>query len=174
MHSLLVGLLLGTSLVAQTTGVPGINDLTVNGFGSGATSCATICYANGNVTLNYTASVPTGAFVLVFFTFCPCNVCTLPGPSNTCSPAIPATACGGSNQSLDLDLNAACGPLLSLPMSINTAGVFGLSISIPPFTGLPCSNAVLTAQAVVIDPCGSGLFAVPGPFVFTQAITTLF
>lgn len=174
MRSLLLPTLLTASIAAQTTGVPGINDLDVNGFGAGTTSCASICYPNGGVTLNYSASVPAGAFVLVFFTLCPCSVCQLPGPSNGCFPNIPATACGGSNQSLDLNITAACGPVLSAPMSINSAGVLGLSINIPTFTGLPCTNAVLTAQAIVIDPCGAGLFAVPGPFVLTQAITTTF
>ena len=59
-------------------------------------------------------------------------------------------------------------------MTINSAGLMGLSVNIPTFTGLPCTNAVLTAQAIVFDACGLGLFAVPGPFVFTQAITTYF
>lgn len=172
MRSILLPTLLTASIVAQTTGVPGINDLDVNGFGGGTTSCTSICYPNGNVTLNYSASVPVGAFVMVFFTFCPCSPCQLPGPTNSCAPAIPLTACGPSNQSFDMSLNAACGPLLALPMALNSAGVLGLSVTIPPFTGFPCSNAVLTAQAVVIDPCGQGLFAAPGPFVFTQAITT--
>jgi hypothetical protein len=174
MRSCLLTTLCTASIAAQTTGVPGINDLDVNGFGAGSTSCASTCYPNGGVTLNYSASVPAGAFVLVFFTFCPCSPCQLSGPTNTCAPAIPLTACGPSNQSLDMSLNAACGPLLSLPMSINSAGVLGLSINVPNFTGLPCTNAVLTAQAVVLDPCGLGLFAAPGPFVFTQAITTWF
>lgn len=174
MRHLLPTLLLATATIAQTTGVPGINDLEVNGFGSGTTSCATTCYPNGNVTLNYTANVPAGAFVLVFFTFCPCFACQLPAPTNTCTPAIPTTACGGSNQSLDLDINAACGPVVALPMTLNSAGVMGLSLPIPGFTGLPCTNAVLTAQAVVVDPCGLGLFALPGPFVLSQAITTWF
>jgi hypothetical protein len=174
MRSLFLTAVLATSIAAQTTGVPGINDLDLNGFGAGTTSCSTICYPNGNVSLNYTASVPPGAFVLVFFTFCPCLPCQLAAPTNACLPPIPPTACGPSNQSLDLNINAACGPLVSLPMSINTAGVLGLSINIPPFVGPPCSNAVLTAQAVVLDPCGLGLFAAPGPFVFTQAITATF
>lgn len=174
MRSLLLITLLSATSIAQTTGTPGINDLVVNGFGAGMTSCATTCYPNGNVVLNYSASVPPGAFVLVLFTFCPCAPCTLNAPSNPCVPAIPATACGPSNQSLDLNINAACGPLLSFPMGITTAGTFGLSVPIPPFVGTPCTNAVLTAQAIVVDPCGLGLFAAPGPLVFTQAITTWF
>lgn len=175
MRRLLPTFALAAASIAQTTGVPGINDLEVNGFGSGATSCATTCFPNGNVTLNYTANVPAGAFVIVLFTFCPCATCQLPGPTNSCLPAIPNTACGfTTNQSFDLDLNAACGPLLALPMAVNSAGVMGLSMPIPGFTGLPCTNAVLTAQAIVVDPCGLGLFALPGPFVFTQAITTWF
>lgn len=160
--------------VAQTTGVPGINDLQVNGFGSGMTSCATTCFPNGNVTLTYTVSAPVGSFVFVMFNLCPCFTCQLPAPANGCFPNIPATACGGSNQSLDLDLSAACGPLLALPVTVTTAGVLGVSINIPPFSGTPCTNAVLTAQGVVVDPCGLGLFAAPGPFVLTQAISAWF
>ncbi len=169
-------LLTAAAALAQTTGVPGMNDLTVNTMGSGTTSCTTFCFPNGGLTLNFQVSAPPGASAIALFSFCPCTTCTLPGPTNSCFPTIPSTACGSStNQSLDLDITAACGGLISVPMT-NTAGVVGLSMSlnIPTFLGLPCTNATLAVQAVVIDPCGQGLFGVTGPFVMTQAYTLQF
>ncbi|MEO6597766.1 MAG: hypothetical protein ABIP94_23725 [Planctomycetota bacterium] len=166
--------LLAFPALAQVTGVPGINDLTVNGLGSGGTSCVPLCFPNGNLTLNLAVSAPPGAIILVFANFCPCLTCQLPGPSNPCVPAIPATACGGSNQSFDMDLSAGCGLSFSAVMTVNSTGVLGLSLPIPPLPGPPCTVATLSTQAVVIDPCGLGLFAVPGPFVLTQAFTLLF
>jgi hypothetical protein len=174
MRTLLLSCLIAGSAAAQTTGVPGINDLTMNSIGSGATSCVTQCYPNGNVTLTYMVSVAPGAIPFVMFNFCPCLPCSLTAPSNFCSPAIPATACFGSNQSLDLDLNAACGPVLFLPVGPTTTGVVGVSITVPPIPGPPCTNVALTAQAMILDLCGAGLTVAPGPFVFSQAITALF
>ncbi len=175
MRSFLFVCTFATVGVAQTTGVPGINDLTVNGFGSGQTSCATTCFANGNLVLNYTVSAPFGAPVLIAFNLCPCAPCTLPGPANFCAPPIPLTACALSNQSFDLSLNAACGPLTLLPTTpILGTTLSSLSIAVPPIPGAPCLNLALSAQAVIIDPCGAGLFAAPGPFVLSQAITTWF
>ena len=160
--------------LAQTTGVVGINDLTINSLGSGTTSCASFCFPNGGVTLNMMVTSPPGSFAIALFNFCPCQVCSLPGPSNTCVPAIPATACGPSNQSLDLDLTAACGLSVIMVMPPSTAGTPFLSVPIPTLPGPPCATASLTVQAVVLDPCGLGLFALPGPLVMTQAITLLF
>jgi len=160
--------------LAQTTGVVGINDLTINGLGSGAVSCAPLCFPNGGVTLNFLLSSPPGSLAIVLFNFCPCQVCSLPGPSNGCVPAIPPTACGPSNQSLDMNLTAACGIALTAVMVPNTAGVLSLTVPIPTIPGPPCASATLSAQAVVIDPCGLGLFVVPGPFVLTQAFTLSF
>ncbi len=162
---------------AQTTGVPGMNDYTVNGLGSGTTSCTTMCFPNGGLTLNLQVSAPPGAFAIVLFSLCPCTTCSLPGPTNSCFPTIPNTACGGTtNQSLDLNMTAACGIVFSAVMAPNSAGTPGLSmpLTIPAFTGLPCTNAVLATQAAVIDPCGAGLFGVPGPFVMTQSYTLNF
>jgi hypothetical protein len=174
MRTFLLSCLLAGSAAAQTTGVPGINDLTLNSIGSGATSCVTQCFPNGNVTLTYMVSVAPGAIPFVMFNFCPCLPCSLTAPSNFCSPTIPPTACFGSNQSLDLDLNAACGPVLFLPVGPTTTGVVGVSITVPPIPGPPCSNVALTAQAIILDLCGAGLTVAPGPFVFSQAITAWF
>ncbi len=171
----LLAFVLTTSMaLAQTTGVPGINDLTVNFSGSGSTSCTTFCFPNGNTVLQLGMSMPQSAVAVLAFNFCPCSPCSLPGPSNFCLPAIPATACGPSNQSLDLDTTAACGPTIFVAVSVNTAGTVGAAIPIPPLPGPPCSTAVLAVQGIVIDPCGAGLFAVPGPFVLTQAYTLQF
>jgi hypothetical protein len=174
MRNFLFSCLLAGTAVAQTTGVPGINDLTLNGLFSGLTSCATTCFPNGNVTLTYTVSVAPGAIPFVLFNLCPCQPCSLTAPPNFCAPPIPATACGGSNQSFDLDLNAACGPIVLLPVGPTTTGVVGVSITVPPIPGPPCTNLALTAQAMILDLCGAGLTVAPGPFVFSQAITAWF
>lgn len=174
MRTFLLSCLLSGSAVAQTTGVPGINDLTLNfTFGSGMTSCATTCFPNGNVVLTYTVSVGTGAIPFLMLNLCPCQPCSLTAPLNFCAPTIPATACGGSNQSLDLDVSAAC-PILFLPVGPTTTGVVGVSITVPPIPGPPCTNMALSAQALILDLCGAGLTVAPGPFVFSQAITTWF
>jgi len=166
-------LLTAGAAMAQTTGVPGINDLTVNWAGSGTTSCTSMCFPNGNVALNFDVSAPVGAVAVLLFSFCPCTTCSLPGPANTCLPTIPATACGGSNQSLDLDMSPPCGITVSIPVTVNSAGTLGTTVNIPPIAGIPCTTP-LAVQAVVIDPCGAGLFAVPGPFVMTQSYTLWF
>ena len=172
--NLLAFLITASTALCQTTGVPGINDLTVNFTGSGTTSCTTMCFPNGNTAINFDVSMPVGAIAVLMFNFCPCSPCSLPGPANACFPSIPATACGPSNQSLDLNIAAACGPTMFVPVTVSTAGTVGLSLAIPPIPGVPCASAVLSVQGVVIDPCGLGLFAMPGPFVFTQSYTLLF
>ncbi|MBL8729514.1 MAG: hypothetical protein JNM25_13860 [Planctomycetes bacterium] len=171
---LFVTQLLLTSAFAQTTGVVGINDYTINGVGSGSTSCSAMCYPNGGVTLNLDVSAPAGSVALLLFNFCPCSPCSLAGPSNTCLPAIPATACGGSNQSLDLDMSSACGIAFTLPVTLTTAGTLSVALPIPTIPGVPCASLTLSTQAVVIDPCGLGIFAAPGPFVLSQAYTLQF
>ncbi len=166
--------LLATAALAQTTGVPGINDYTVNGLGSGATSCSSMCFPNGGVTLNLAVSAPAGSVVLVLFNFCPCTTCSIPAPTNSCLPSIPLTACGGSNQSLDMSMVAACGIAFTAVMTTNTAGTLSMPLTIPPIAGVPCASAVLSTQAVVLNTCGLGLVGVPGPFVMTQSFTLLF
>lgn len=173
MRTFLSACILVGAAVAQTTGVPGINDLTMNGFGSGMTSCAVTCVPNGNTVLNYTVSVAPGAIPFVIFNLCPCLPCSLTAPTNFCAPPIPPSACGGSNQSFDLDINAAC-PLILMPVGPTTTGVVGVSITVPPIPGPPCTNLALSAQAMILDLCGAGLTVAPGPFVFSQAITVWF
>jgi hypothetical protein len=175
-HQLALAALLAIgSAFAQTTGVPGINDYTINSLGSGSTSCTTMCFPNGNVTLNLSVSAPPGAFIFVFFNFCPCQTCFMGAPANACVPPIPATACGSSNQSLDFNISAACPIILSMLMGVNSAGTVGISFPIPFLPGPPCSIATLGTQAIVIDPCGAGVPPLlSGPFVLTQSYTLNF
>lgn len=175
MHHALLSLLATAGLtVAQTTGVPGINDYTVNSLGSGSTSCSTLCFPGGGLTLNLQITQPGGALGLILINFCPCLACQLTAPTNACLPAIPSTACGPSNQSLDLDLSPPCGIPFSQVVFPNSAGVLSLQVPIPAFTGAPCTNAVISTQGIVFDACGLGLFALPGPMVMTQSYTILF
>lgn len=167
--------LLATTATAQTTGVIGINDYTVSGLGSGSTSCTPLCFPNGGVTLNLAISAPAGSFAIVVFNFCPCTACSLPAPANACLPAIPPTACGASNQSLDMNLTAACGIAFSAFVATNSAGTLSLALPIPTITGPPCLNFTISTQAAVINPCGLGVPGlVPGPFVLTQGYTLNF
>lgn len=170
--------LLAAGVLAQTTGVPGINDLQVNAggpwLGSGSTSCFNTCVPNGNVGLTYSCSAPAGAFVLMAFNLCPCAPCSLTAPANPCVPPIPATACFGSNQSWDLNTNAACGPLLTLVQGPTTTGVIGVNVNVPFIPGPPCTNITLSCQAVIFDPCGLGLTIFPGAFLVSQAISVSF
>ena len=174
MNTNLLGVLLTASAaIAQTTGVPGLNDLTVNLLGSGSTSCSPFCFPGGNVTINLDLSAPAGSSAFLLLSFCRCLPCQLTGPTNSCLPPIPLTACGGSNQSLDLDMSLPCGIAAVVPFALTTAGTLSLQVPIPPIVGFPCSTA-LSVQAVVIDTCGLGLFAMPGPFVLSQSYSLLF
>jgi hypothetical protein len=160
---------------AQTTGVFLTNDYQVNGLGSGSTSCTPMCFPGGGVTLNLSVFAAPGSFAIVVFNFCPCTACSMPAPANTCLPAIPATACGGSNQSLDMNLTAACGIAFSAFLVPNSAGFLSLPLTIPSFTGPPCTNITISTQAAVINPCGLGIPGLfPGPFVMTQGYSLSF
>lgn len=171
--NLLAVLLTAGAAIAQTTGVPGLNDLTVNLMGSGSTSCSPFCFPGGNVTIALDLSAPPGASGFLLLSFCRCLPCQLNAPTNTCAPAIPLTACGGSNQSLDLDMSLPCGIAAVVPFAVTTAGTLQLLVPIPTIVGFPCTTP-LSVQAVVVDPCGLGLFAMPGPYVLSQSYTLLF
>lgn len=173
LSSLLAACLAIAPALAQTTGVPGINNYTINSLGSGGTSCVPLCFPNGSLNLNLAISAPLGAIAIAFFNFCPCLPCQLPGPTNACLPTIPSTACG-SNQSFDMDLSPPCGIPFNFTLVVNTAGVYSATIPIPPLPGPPCGVITLSTQAIVFNACGLGTFAVPGPFVLTQAFTINF
>lgn len=153
---------------AQTTGVVGINDYTLNALGSGTTSCTVQCFPTP-VAINLQVTTANGNLVFFLFTFCPCMPCTMGWSPNACTPAIPPTACGGTtNQSIDLLApNTAC-PLFVLGSAIAVGGVASSTWSLPPL-GPPCASARGSTQALIIDPCGVGNSAFPGPFVLSQA-----
>jgi hypothetical protein len=59
--------------------------------------------------------------------------------------------------------------------SLTTAGTLAVNVSVPAIVGPPCLTGVfLSAQAVILDPCGQGLNVAPGPFLLSQAITAEF
>ena len=173
--SLLIASFAISPALAQTTGVVGINDYTINSLGSGGTSCVSLCFPNGNVTLNLALTAPLGTIAIAFFNFCPCLSCQLPGPSNACLPPIPNTACGLTNQSFDMDLSPPCGIPVNFTMLASSAGFYSASVAIPPLPGTPCSGVYqLSTQAIVFNTCGLGVYAVPGPFVLSQSYTLNF
>jgi hypothetical protein len=157
--------------LAQTTGVPGINDYTINGVGSGSTSCTTQCF-NTPVNLSLDVSTAPGNFVIYVWSFCPCFGGFVCGGPNACLPAIPFSACGSTtNQSLDLQLG--CVLTTFGPVQANTAGLANLVLPFPTLSLPPCSFPMAT-QAVILDLCGAGISILPGPFVFSQSYNVLF
>ena len=147
--------------VAQTTGVPGFNDLTVNGLGSGTTSCsAPISMSGGGVATMEVSTAPSVPVVLLFTPFCRCQPPFFPLPPSTSCP-IPFTAGGGaSNQSVDLLLSPNC-ILLNFVTNSDAAGMVDLPLPLPP-------SFVLGVQAASLHPCATGF-----PVLFTQAHTIL-
>lgn len=163
------------SLTAQVTGVPGINDYTINGSTSGSQSCTALCMPSPLLLTMAVNTVP-GAPVVIVWTDCPCRGCAVPWPANACTPAIPfgtIPACLTTNQSLDFFPVPGCNILFQATLIANAAGVASLTVAVPPLSAgtVPCGpNTRLSTQAVVIDPCGvGGLPLGPGPFVLTQA-----
>lgn len=140
-----------TSATAQTTGFPFVNDLTVNGFFSGSTSCNLVNIIGQPSTFQVTAA--PNEPVLLIFSLCPCQGGFVPFPAATCPfPML---------QSFDLIANATCF-VWTVPGATNTAGVY--SISFPPSTSsapfrfsvqgavlnTSCSNVLLTQAYDVI------------------------
>ncbi len=171
--AVLLGLLLAAGARAQTTGVPGMNDYTINGLTSGSSSCTQLCFASP-LTLNMVVSGPPNSAAMIFWTDCPCRGCAIPWPANPCVPAIPfgtLLPCAATNQSLDFLPIPGCQVLFSAFVLTNTAGVAAVSLNVPLIgnSAQPCSLRFST-QAAVIDPCGVGGPPIgPGPFVLTQA-----
>ena len=127
--TILLGCGLPALAAAQTTGVPFVNDYTIGGFGSGATSCNAITLGSG--TYSFTVTSSPNLAVVYFIDLCPCSPCWLPLPSVTCT--IPTTACFGSNQSIDIDLSSAC-PVFAFP---GVTDAFGISTVTLPYGGNP-------------------------------------
>lgn len=163
-------LLLASTASAQVTGVCGVNDLTISGFGSGSTSCTpTPPMGGAPVTLTATAG-PTAFMTIFVIDFCPCVPCTvaLP-PALVCVKPIPFSACGGTtNQSLDIPLftcpvappllfavpNVPGGP----PCADGTAPATSATLPLGPIpAGLP-AGFVASTQALILDPVCSTIF----------------
>jgi hypothetical protein len=174
----LLAALAATPARAQTTGVVGRNDYTINGLTSGSTSCTSLCFPSP-ATLVLSVTTTPGNPVIVVWNACPCRPCVSPWLPNACVPAIPPAAsppCSSTtNQSLDMLIAAPCPILFSAFLLTNTAGVASLTLTIPPLSTLPCTMPPISTQAVVIDPCGTGGPPPgPGPFVLTQGYSVRF
>jgi hypothetical protein len=170
---------LAAATAAQTTGIPGLNDYTINGVVSGsATTCLPMCFTTPTTLSLDVSTLPTNA-VLFVITDCPCRLCAIPWTPNACLPPLPPAPfppCnGGTNQSLDIFLAApGCTILWSSFAFPNAAGLASVALPIPTFSTPPC-QALFSTQAIVFDFCGTGGIPVgPGPFVLTQAYTLAF
>ena len=167
-------------LAAQTTGVAGINDYTVNGVAPGSSSCPQVCIPTpGIITMNVN-TVP-GAFVVIVFTDCPCRGCAIPWAANACTPAIPNgifPACSTTNQSIDFFPIPGCNVIWSGTAIATAAGQATILLPVPLIAigTVPCSTfQMISTQAIVFDPCGLGGVPIgPGPFVLTQAYDVTF
>ena len=168
---LLLSLAAPSFAIAQTTGVPGINDYTISGSLSGSASCTTLCFATP-ANLNLNVSTAPGNLVIFAWSFCPCFGGFVCGGPNACFPTIPTTACGSStNQSLDLQLGCV---LTTFSAVANATGNASMLLPIPSIGPLPPCSFPMASQALILDPCGVGLSILPGPFVLSQAYDVLF
>jgi hypothetical protein len=163
---------------AQTTGVAGRNDYTINGSTPGSTSCPLLCFPSP-ATLNLWVTTVPGNPVIVIWNGCPCRPCVTPWPPNGCVPPIPPATfppCSSTtNQSIDMLIAAPCPILFSAFLLANSAGLASMTLTIPLLSTPPCTMPPISTQAVVIDPCGvGGPPAGPGPFVLTQAYSVRF
>ena len=157
--------------LAQVTGVPGINDYTIAPGCSGAQSCTSCCFTTP-VALTCNVSTAPGNAVFLFFSFCPCTTCFMPGPPNLCVPGIPSTACGSTtNQAFEVVLGCVSSTNL---VFANSAGVASFNLNLPFLGPAPACSINLSTQAIIIDPCGMGVSGFPGPFVLTQAYSLFF
>ena len=144
---------------AQTTGVPGVNDLRVNLMGSGTTSCNTIPYL-GVGPLPVVFDVTCAPMTPVIFLISPS--CTAPGIPFL--PSAPA-ACGGPlagtpPTNLWLSLNFPI--LLTVGASSGTIGQARTFLQLPGPMPPGMSAAV---QALMLNTCS------PWGFIFSQAHT---
>lgn len=136
-------LVLALNVAAQTTGIPCCNDYTINGFGSGTTSCTKYINPAGSNLFFGVDTVPTATSVLFVFSTSPCT----PG-------SIVLPGCCGLIQSIDLNLSST---LIFVTAPVITA------------PGVPCARSffnvpfcpsgfVFSTQAAVIDPfCPGGI-----------------
>ena len=139
-------LLLASAVSAQTTGVVGVNDYTINNAISGSTSCNKVLLGGLPITFKITAAANSS--VVLLFSLCPCS-------SNFFAMG---TSCALTQT---LDLNLTC-PLFTFN-SVTGAGGTMLFV-VPPFVCAPPGTFLFSTQGVVFD---SSCF--PWPFRLTQA-----
>ncbi|MCA9321333.1 MAG: hypothetical protein KDB53_11390 [Planctomycetes bacterium] len=138
---------LGGSVAAQTTGVPGFNDYTINGLTSGSTSCTALTFVTPTP-MNFLVTMNPGSAVFLLASSLPC----WPGVT---SPFI----CQGTSFDMIFTPSISIIPLATTVLSTGLVGA-GVSIFVPSFPGPPI---VFSTQCVILDPnCG-------GLPLFTQA-----
>ena len=132
-------LLMGTLASAQTTGFPGFNDYTVNGLGSGSTSCTPISLTSPT-SLDFEISATPGTTAYFMFSFFPCTPASILFP--TC-------------QGTTFDLRFPPIPYMAGPYLVGTSGTASYSVPLPPMITLTfatqvylmCPFAPLSSQA---------------------------
>jgi len=170
-HLALTSFFTAVLAVAQTTGVPGINDYTIAPGCSGPQSCTSCCFTTPAALVCNVSTAP-GRAVIFYFSFCPCTTCFIPGPANVCVPGIPSTACGNStNQAFEVLLGCVSSTNFVIA---NSAGIATFNLNLPFLGPAPACSINLSTQAIVIDPCGMGVNGFPGPFVLSQAYSLNF
>ncbi len=163
MLKLLLATVLSCSVLsAQTTGVPGVNDLrmllppTYLPQGSGATSCNNLGFIPGApFVAAYDLTVGTGTAAILLLDFVSCTPAGL-GLSPSAAPACAGPLAGTPLTNLWYSLNLTPAPI-PVPGFINTTGMARWNFNIPAGPGF------VWAQAFILDACS------PWGFKFSQA-----
>lgn len=146
---LLLSLLLPTAVVAQTQGVPGVNDYWITPGGApGGFSCKAMNFVTPNVLNMNVSAAPNTPFYVFWFT-CPCVAC-MQAPAmgtSSCLPP-PTSACPASNQFLEVGVINPCQLLIAMPSLTNSAGLGTIQISVP----LATNPFILSTQTVFLGP----------------------
>lgn len=147
---------LATGPAAQgTTGVPTINDYTLNGMTSGSSSCTLLFpFASGPAVLKI-STAPNAPTVFLFNLNCPCKTCLFPWVPATC-PMPPLTCATFTNQAFELNTGFATCVFLSASATADASGTASITVVVPPMIRF-------STQAVLLHPCS------PSTLVFTQA-----
>lgn len=145
--------LAGAVAAQGTTGVPTINDYTLNGMTSGSSSCTLLSpFPSGPAVLKV-STAPGAPVVFMFNLGCPCKTCFFPWAPATC-PMPPLLCATFTNQAFELTNFPGC-TLLSAGVFAGASGSATLTVIVPPMIRF-------STQAVLLHPCNAGL-------VFTQA-----
>lgn len=154
---LLSAFLLETDASAGVTGVPFVNDYTINTTClSASTSCNPCSYVSP-ITMSFDVTTTPGMPVVFAFGFCPCSADFAFLPPVACG--LPFTSFGATtNQSIDISLGC---PITFIVGTSLATGVANITFPVPLLT----APITLSTQAAVVGlPC-----AAPTAFVMTQA-----